>query len=296
MKGRNDPCWCGSKKKWKYCHFPKQNPTQEIDALAKRYHSQWGIILKNEEEIQGIREACKIAATILSATCQKATVGVTTNDLNRYAHELHDKLGARPAPLGFGDPPFPKSICTSLNDVVCHGIPDDTVLKEGDIISIDVSCEYNGYYGDCCNTVMIGNVSPEKKLVTKVSYECLHRAIEILKPGILLCDIGRVIDHYSKQMGCSSVRDFTGHGIGKYFREPPQVPHFENHLQIPLVQGMTFTIEPMINAGSPEVTMDRDGWTVRTHDGRASAQWEHLILITESGYEILTVPDLTLIK
>jgi methionyl aminopeptidase len=259
--------------------------------LAHKYHSQYGIILKTPQEIEGIRGACKVAASILDRVCKMAHAGITTNALNEYAERLHREANARPAPLGFGDPPFPKSICTSPNDVICHGIPDDTPLVEGDIVSIDVSCEWNGYYGDCCGTVMIGSVSSEKELVTQVSYEALMQAIAILKPGIMLSEIGDVIQTYVNKKGCSTVTEFVGHGIGKAFREPPSVPHYRNNLAIPLAPGMTFTIEPMINAGRSEALIDADGWTARTVDGRASAQWEHMILITASGHEILTLPD-----
>jgi methionyl aminopeptidase len=217
--------------------------------------------------------------------------GITTNALNEFAHRLHVEAGARPAPLGFGKPPFPKSICTSVNNVVCHGIPNDIPLKEGDIVSIDVSCEWDGYYGDCCAAVMIGNVAPEKRLIVEVAYECLMRSIAILKPGVMLCEIGNIIENYASKRGCSTVYQFTGHGIGKAFREPPEVLHFCNQVSIPLAPGMTFTIEPMINAGTAEAVIDSlDGWTARTEDGLPTAQWEHLVLITDTGYEILTKP------
>lgn len=291
MTSRNDPCWCGSNKKWKHCHFPKLAPIDESRALFKKYQSQYGIILKNPAQIAGIRSAAKLAAKILQATCEKAKAGVTTNELNAFAHELHLKAGARPAPLGYGQPPFPKSICTSLNEVICHGIPNDTALQEGDIVSIDVSCELNGYFGDCCATVMVGKVSEEKRLVTEVSKEALTRSIKILAPGVMLSEIGEVIEEYATSQGCTTVTQFVGHGIGIAFREHPQVPHYRNQLQIPLAPGMTFTIEPMINAGSSEGLLDpSDGWTVRTLDGKPSAQWEHQLLITEEGAEILTLP------
>lgn len=292
MLGRNDPCWCKSGKKWKQCHYPVLNPQIQKDLLAKQYLTQYGILLKTEAEIQGIREASKLAASILRATCEMAKAGITTNQLNEFAHALHRKAGARPAPLGFGDPPFPKSICTSVNDVVCHGIPNDTPLQDGDIVSIDVSCEFNGYYGDCCAAVMIGTVSQKKQLVVETAHECLMQAIAILKPGIMLCEIGKVIEEHATKRGCSTVHQFVGHGIGKSYREPPNVPHFSNFLQIPLAPGMTFTIEPMINSGRPEAYIDpKDGWTAKTVDGGVTAQWEHLVLITETGYEILTLGE-----
>lgn len=290
MIGRNDPCWCGSGKKWKKCHYPEKNPAEKAQNLAAQYFSQYGIVLKTDEEIAGIRRACRLAATILDATCKMARAGVTTNELNAYADRLHREAGARPAPLGFGKPPFPKSICTSLNEVICHGIPNDLPLMDGDIVKIDVSCELDGYYGDCCATVMIGTVSEEKRRVTTVSQECLTKAIEILKPGVMLNEIGAVIQGHAAKKGCSTVTQFVGHGIGKAFREAPQVPHHRTNIRIPLAAGMTFTIEPMINAGVFEAVIDaNDGWTARTRDGRASAQWEHTLVITDSGYEVLTV-------
>lgn len=289
MIGRNEPCWCKSGKKWKHCHYPLQNPEIKKEILAKHYLNQYGILLKNEKEIQGIREASQLAASILRATCKRVKAGVTTNELDAFAHQLHKEAGARPAPLGFGEPPFPKSICTSVNNVVCHGIPNDVPLQEGDIISIDVSCEFNGYYGDCCAAVMIGEVSEERKRVVEVSRESLMRSIALLKPGVLICEIGNTIERYAHQQGCSVAYQFVGHGIGKAFREPPEVYHCFNDSQIPLAAGMTFTIEPMINSGKPEAVIDaQDGWTARTIDGGSTAQWEHLVLITETGCEILT--------
>ncbi len=289
MISRNDPCWCRSGLKWKKCHFPHVSKEEE-PSLASRYFKQYGILLKTEEQIQGIRAACKLAATILEELCQMAQAGVTTNALNAHANKLHKEAGAIPAPLGYGDPPFPKSICTSLNEVICHGIPNDIPLKEGDIVNIDVTCILNGYYGDLSRMVMIGAVSEEKRRVVEVSYECLHRSIAILKPGIAIFEIGDVIEHYAKEHQCSVVNQFVGHGVGVDFHEPPQVPHHRNKINIPLAPGMTFTIEPMINAGVRGAIIDpHDQWTARTADGKPSAQWEHTILITEDSYEILTL-------
>lgn len=287
MISRNDPCWCGSGEKWKKCHYPALSPNAN---LADQYLKQYSIILKNPEQIDGIRHACKLSAKILDALCKKAKAGVTTNELNDLAVRLHKEAGAIPAPLGYGDPPFPKSICTSLNEVICHGIPDDTPLKEGDIVNIDVTSILNGYYGDCSRMVIIGDVSEEKKRVVDVSHECLMRSIAILRPGVLLKEIGDVIEEYAKAHKCSVVNQFVGHGVGVDFHEAPQVPHHRNHLKIPLAEGMTFTIEPMINAGVRNAVIDSsDHWTARTADGKPSAQWEHTILITKSGHEILTL-------
>ena len=287
MIGRNDVCWCGSGKKWKKCHFPELKGAHQI---ADQYYKQYKIILKSPEQIGGIRRACQLAAAILKEVCSKAKAGVTTNELDRYAAELHASAGAVAAPLGYGEPPFPKSICTSLNDEICHGIPDDLPLQQGDIMNIDVSLILDGYYGDCSKMVMIGDVSPDKYLVCNVAYESLHRAIKILRPGLFLYEIGETIESFATSQGCSVVNQFVGHGVGVAFHEPPQVPHHRNNLKIPLTAGMTFTIEPMINAGVREGRIDRDNlWEARTLDGKPSAQWEHTLLITETGYEILTL-------
>jgi methionyl aminopeptidase len=288
MISRNDPCWCGSGEKWKKCHFPAL-PSEARSNLRDQYLKKYGIRIKTPEEILGVKRACKLAAKILDALCKKAQIGVTTNELNDLANKLHKEAKATPAPLGYGSPPYPKSICTSLNEVICHGIPDDQPLVEGDIMNIDVSSFLNGYYGDCSAMVCIGKISPEKKKVVDVSYECMMRSIAILKPGIQVFEIGTVIETYARNHGCSVVNQFAGHGIGIDFHEPPQIPHHFNQLKIPLVEGMTFTIEPMINAGVRDAVIDEhDRWTARTKDGKPSAQWEHTVLITSSGYEILT--------
>jgi methionyl aminopeptidase len=286
MIGRNDPCWCGSGKKWKKCHFPHAEKNLDVRDL---YFRDYNIIIKDDQQIEGIRASCQLASRILDATCERAKEGVTTEELNAYAHALHLEAGAIPAPLHYGTPPFPKSICTSLNDVICHGIPDQTPLKEGDILNIDVTCLYNGFYGDCSRMVTIGEITPEKKRVVETSYASLMQAIAILKPGIPLSAIGDVIEPYAAGHGCSVVNQFVGHGIGLHFHEGPQVSHHRNQNPILLVPGMTFTIEPMINGGSREAVIDpKDHWTARTKDGKPSAQWEHTVLITGEGAEILT--------
>lgn len=292
MNGRNDPCWCGSGKKWKKCHYPESSPVSQQHKLSDYYLKNYQIILKTPGQIEKIKQACKIAAHILNEICQKATAGVTTNELDAFAIQLHKEANVIPAPLNYGEPPFPKSICTSLNEVICHGIPNDTPLKEGDIMNIDVSVIHEGYFGDCSKMVKIGDISEERQLVYTVSYECLMRAIQILKPGVLLHEIGDVIEEYATSKGCSVVNQFVGHGVGLAFHEPPQVPHHRNRNKTPLAPGMTFTIEPMINAGVREAVIDPiTQWIAKTKDGKASAQWEHTVLITESGHEILTLLD-----
>jgi methionyl aminopeptidase len=285
MIQRNDPCWCNSGKKWKKCHYPHLDPSATD---AQKYRDRYGILIKNEEQIVGIRRACRVAATILDCLCDIAEAGVTTEDLDQYSMRLHKQANAIPAPLGYGKPPFPKSICTSLNDEICHGIPDQRPLQDGDILNIDVTSIVNGFYGDCSRMVAIGDIDEEKRKVIDVSYECRKRAIEILKPKVLLYQIGEVIEEYASSQGCSVVNQFVGHGVGIGFHEPPQVPHHRNRIAIPLLAGMTFTIEPMINAGVREAIIDPNEWTARTKDRKPSAQWEHTILITPTGYEVLT--------
>ncbi|MBA3723061.1 MAG: methionyl aminopeptidase [Parachlamydiaceae bacterium] len=293
MNGRNDPCWCGSGEKWKKCHFPDTGAIKNSESsptLAKDYLRKYQIIIKTDKQIEGIRASSHLASRILDATCAMAKEGVTTQELNDFAHKLHLDAGAIPAPLNYGYPPFPRSICTSLNEVICHGIPNTTTtLAEGDILNIDVTCILRGYYGDCSRMVTIGKVSPEKQLVVDVSHECLMRSIAILKPGIPVSKIGDVIESYATSQNCSVVYQFVGHGTGVEFHEGPQVPHCRNSNSIILVPGMTFTIEPMINAGVNEAVISaKDQWTAKTKDGKPSAQWEHTILITNDGHELLT--------
>jgi methionyl aminopeptidase len=278
--------------KWKKCHYPDPGPLNQDAHLGVKEHylKKYGIFIKEEDAIQKIRRSCQLAAQILQKTCEQARAGVTTLELNDYAHRLTLEAGAIPAALHYGRPPFPKSICTSINDVVCHGIPDSVPLKEGDILNVDYACILNGFFGDCSQMVCIGEVNQEKKHVVKVAYDCLQLAIEVCKPGIPLSEIGKVIETHAHASHCSVVNKFVGHGVGLRFHEEPQVPHYRNSIHIPLVPGMIFTIEPMINAGVRELSIDsQDHWTARTLDGKPSAQWEHTILITNTGHEILTI-------
>jgi len=261
----------------------------ENNPLKQQYFKQYGIIIKDDQQILGIKKACKTAANILKKICEHAKCGITTNELDLLAQKLHKEANAIAAPLGYGSPPFPKSICTSLNEVICHGIPNDIPLKDGDILNIDVTAIVDGYYGDISTMVAIGNISEEKQRVINASYECLHKAISICKPGLLIYEIGNIIEEYAKKYNCSVVNQFVGHGVGVKFHEPPQIPHCYNNISIPLVEGMTFTIEPMINAGIKEGIIDPiNQWEARTKDGKPSAQFEHTLLITKTGCEILT--------
>jgi methionyl aminopeptidase len=264
-----------------------------MNERALFYLREFNILLKTPEQIEGIRNACKLTSTILDQLCKHAKAGITTHALDQLSRKLHKEMGAIPAPLGYGNPPYPKTICTSLNEVICHGIPDNRPLQEGDICNIDASSIVGGYFGDSSRMIVVGEITPEKQLVVDVSYECLHRAIAICKPGVPLNAIGKTIEDYARSRGCSVVNQFVGHGIGISFHESPEIAHHYNNNEIPMVPGMTFTIEPMINAGVREGIIDPiDQWTVRTKDGKPSAQWEHTILITETGAEILT-PYLT---
>ncbi len=286
---RNDLCWCGSQRKWKHCHYPEK-PTLSWEDKKRFYASRYEIILKTPEQIKKIRNACQITARILDELCRAAKKGVSTEELDQYSRELHKKYDAIPAPLNYGVPPFPKTICTSLNEVICHGIPNDVPLKDGDIMNIDVSCIVDGYYGDCSRMVLIGNVPEIKKQVCQASLECLHESIAILKPGIPLYAIGDVIEECAAKYGFSVVDQFVGHGVGIKFHENPYVAHHKNHCPIPLETGMIFTIEPMINVGKKEGVIDPSNqWEARTIDSKPSAQWEHTVLITDDGYEILTL-------
>jgi methionyl aminopeptidase len=287
---RNDPCWCGSGLKWKKCHYPEKGavviPPHDVKNIYKK---KYQILIKTEEEIEGIRKSGHLAAKILDELCDMAKEGVTTKELDTYAHQRVIESGAIPATLGYGHPPFPGSICTSINDVICHGIPGPYALREGDILNIDITTILNGYFGDCSKMVTIGKVSEERQRVVDVSYDCLMRAIAVLKPGIPISEIGEAIESYATKNRCSVVYQFVAHGVGLEFHEGPQIPHCRNSNNILIQPGMTFTIEPMINAGAKEAIIDPDDeWTARTIDGKSSGQWEHTLLITPTGYEILT--------
>jgi len=249
------------------------------------------VIIKTANQIKGIRQSSKLAAKTLNYLSGFLKPGISTEELNRLGHEYIISHKAIPAPLGYGG--FPKSICTSVNNVVCHGIPSSNVtLKEGDIINIDITTILNGYYGDTSASYPIGKVSPLAKLLLNVPKQSLDLAIKSLKPGKYLNDcVGKVIEPFVEKHGFSVVKDLGGHGVGLKFHEDPFVFHFDTKRNdVILKPGMIFTIEPMINASSEwRITIDKfDGWTVRTADGSLSCQFEHTILITKTGAEVLT--------
>ncbi|MCD8032233.1 MAG: type I methionyl aminopeptidase [Bacteroides sp.] len=246
-------------------------------------------VLRTPEQIEGIRQSGKINTLLLDYLSQHIREGISTAEIDRMAYEFTLSHGAIPAPLHYEG--FPASICTSINEVVCHGIPGtEEILCDGDILNVDVSTIYNGYYSDASRMFLIGDVAPEVKKLVRVAKECLQTGIEAAQPWAQLGDVGATIQAHAEKHHYGVVRDLCGHGVGLKFHEAPDVEHFgAPHTGLLIVPGMTFTIEPMINMGSWEVYTDAaDGWTVRTNDDLPSAQWEHTLLITESGNEILT--------
>jgi methionyl aminopeptidase len=248
------------------------------------------IVIKSEADLVEMRKACKLAARTLVEAAKLIAPGVTTDEINRFVHDYTIKHNATPAPLGYRG--YPKSVCTSINEVICHGIPSDRKLNEGDIINVDVTSILNGWHGDVSATFYVGNVSDEARKLVEVTRECLKKGIEKVKPKTRLGDIGAVIQQYAESNGFSVVQDFVGHGIGRNFHEGPQVLHFGKAGRGQrLVQGMTFTIEPMINQGDYRSVILEDDWTAVTIDGKLSAQFEHTIAVTHDGVEIMTAFD-----
>lgn len=246
------------------------------------------VTIKSPEEIEKMRIAGNLASRVLLMIEPYVKAGATTGELDRLCHDyIVNELDAIPAPLNYKG--FPKSICTSVNHVVCHGIPGDKKLKEGDILNIDITVIKNGYHGDTSKMFAIGKPSIRAQRLIDVTYECMCLGIRMVKPGRRLGDIGYAIQQYAEKANFSVVREYCGHGIGKEFHEDPQILHYgEPGTGIELLAGMTFTIEPMINAGKRQVKLLPDNWTVVTKDRELSAQWEHTILVTENGYEVLT--------
>jgi methionyl aminopeptidase len=248
------------------------------------------VSIKTPEEIEKMRVAGRLAAEQLEMIEQYVEPGITTGELDRICHDYTvNKQNAIPAPLNYHG--FPKSICTSVNHVVCHGIPSDSKkLKSGDIINIDVTVIKDGFHGDTSKTFLVGNCSVLAKRLVKVAWECLYKGIELVKPGVHLGDIGHVIQAHAEKNNFSVVREYCGHGIGRIFHEDPQVLHYgKPGTGLVLEPGMTFTIEPMINAGKRHVKLLPDDWTVVTKDHKLTAQWEHTLAVTEDGYEIFTL-------
>ena len=285
--GQNSPCPCGSGKKYKHCC---RNKKKEV-SIRDEYKNRYDIILKTPEQIEGIRRSGVLLMSILDKVEKIIQPGLKTDDINTLVHEETIKAGAVPAPLGYRD--YPKSVCVSVNDVICHGIPGDRILKDGDIVNVDITPILDGYYADASKTFFVGTPTKDGLKIVNTAAQSLKLGIEAVKPGVTLGDIGYAIQTYAEGQGCSVVREFVGHGVGIDFHEQPQVLHFgRKGTGVVLVPGMVFTIEPMINLGKKELHVLEDKWTAVTNDGSLSAQFEQTILVTENGWESLTPYDL----
>jgi methionyl aminopeptidase len=252
-----------------------------------------GIVIKTPEDIEGMRLAGRLASEVLDFIAPHVKPGVSTGELDRLCHDyMVNEQGTTPAPLNYAPPgyrPFPKSICTSVNHQVCHGIPGDRVLKNGDVLNVDITVIKHGFHGDTSRMFYVGEPSIAARRLCDVTFECMWLGIDQIRPGASLGDIGHAIQVHAEKHGYSVVREFCGHGIGRKFHEEPQVLHYGRPGTLDrLVEGMTFTVEPMINAGRREIKELADGWTIVTKDHSLSAQWEHTVLVTATGYDILT--------
>lgn len=284
--GRNDPCWCGSGKKYKQCHQAFDDRIRHYAWEGHEVPSQE--IIKSEADIEGIKASAKINVAILDEIAKCIHAGMATSEIDDIVNQITYDMGGTPADLGYEG--YPKSVCTSINDVICHGIPSpDEILKDGDIVNVDCSTIYNGYFSDSSRMFCIGDVSPERQKLVDVTKEAMYLGLEKVIPWHFLGDVGEAINTYAKANGFQVVRDIGGHGCGKEFHEEPWVSHVAAAgTEMLMVPGMVFTIEPMINVGSYEFKVDKkNGWTVRTIDGKDSAQWEIQVLVTETGHEIL---------
>lgn len=284
--GRNDACWCGSGKKYKSCHLAFDQKIEKYEMMGHEVPEH--NMIKTPAQIEGIRHAGVINNQILDIVGENIKAGMSTEDINTLVHENTIRLGGIPAPLNFEG--YPKSVCTSINEVVCHGIPDkDRILKDGDIINVDVTTIVNGYYADASRMYCIGTVSEEAEKLVRVTKESVDLALKEAVAWGHLGDIGAAISEYIYANGFTVVREIGGHGVGIEFHEEPWVSHIGTRgTDMLLVPGMIFTIEPMVNAGEPDVVQDKeDGWTISTQDGSLSAQWEYTVLITEDGPEVL---------
>ena len=284
--GRNDPCWCGSGKKYKACHAAFDD---KLARLAQEGHVvPTHDLIKTPDQIAGIKESAKINVAVLDYIEKNIHAGMNTAEIDKIVYDMTTSMGGIPAPLNYEG--YPYSVCTSVNEQVCHGFPSEKViLKEGDIINVDVSTIYNGYYSDSSRMFCIGKVSPEKEKLVKVTKECVEIGISMVKPWTPIGNMGSAVHKHAVENGFSVVREIGGHGVGVEFHEDPWVSYVsEENTGVLMVPGMMFTIEPMVNMGSDEIWTDElDEWTVRTEDGLPSAQWEVTVLVTETGCEVI---------
>jgi methionyl aminopeptidase len=283
--GRNDACPCGSGKKYKNCCMGRSTPPPE--ALNKIYQKRYNIRLKAPADVEKIRQAGQLVMETFKEVEAVLRPGLVTDEINTIVHEFTVRHGATPAPLNYRG--FPKSVCVSINEVICHGIPGSRELKDGDIVNVDITSILDGYYADANQTYYIGTPGEDARKIVRVARTCLKEGLAMVRPGNSIGDIGWAIQQYAEGQGCSVVREFVGHGVGFNFHEAPQVPHFgRKNTGVPLVPGMVFTVEPMINLGNHGLRILEDKWTAVTADGSLSAQFEQTVLVTEDGYESLT--------
>ena len=299
----NDPCWCGSGKKFKRCHKASTDPIRpgrvgpsgEVPPeIPRPPYAETGEVVRRPEPavkpadvIERMRRAGRAAADVLRLTGAAVAPGVTGEALDRIAHQLIVERGAYPSPLNYNR--FPKSLCTSVNEVICHGIPDDRALVDGDIVNLDVTVYLDGVHGDTNATFLVGNVDPESRRLVRITRECLERGIEAVRPGRPISDIGKAIQGHAEEHGLGVVRAFVGHGIGEQFHTDLHIPHYyDPRVAMVMEPGMTFTIEPMITLGAWDHRMWDDDWTAVTSDLRRTAQYEHTLLVTDDGVDVLT--------
>ena len=308
--GPNDPCWCGSGKKYKKCHRGldegglaarpvkkgKVGPMRSVpDGIARPDYARSGkprapapVRPMTADELARMRRSCRAAARVLANVGKLVAAGVTTDALDAAAHAEYLREGGYPSTLNYHG--FPKSLCTSVNEIVCHGIPDDRPLEDGDLVNLDVTIFLEGMHGDCNATFAVGKLDAASEQLVRVTRECLERGIEAVKPGRPIGDIGRAIEPWARKHGYSVVRRYGGHGIGESFHNGLHVPHHADpHATEIMEPGLVFTIEPMLSMGTHDVLEWPDGWTVVSADGRRSAQFEHTVVVTDRGAEVLTV-------
>ena len=284
---RNDPCWCGSGRKYKKCH-------EAFDEKIRKIQEEGHIVpghelIKTPEQIAAIRESCAINIAVLDYVAEHIQAGISTEQIDQWVYQITTERGGIPAPLNYEG--FPKSVCTSINEEVCHGIPSpDRILQEGDIINVDVSTSYKGYFSDSSRMFIIGQTDPQKEKLVRVTKECVELGLEQVKPWSYLGDMAEAVQRHAVKNGYSIVREIGGHGVGLEFHEDPWVGYIgKKGTGMLLVPGMIFTIEPMVNMGKADIFQDEEnGWTIYTEDGKPSAQWEIMVLVTEDGHEVLS--------
>ncbi len=284
--GRNDPCWCGSGKKYKNCHEMFDTKIQKAKLTGHIVPPR--NIIKNEEQIEGIKKSCVINIAVLDEIAKQIHEGMNTAEIDKIVYDMTTDMGGVPAPLHYEG--YPYSVCTSVNDQVCHGFPSkDVVLKEGDIINVDCSTILNGYFSDSSRMFCIGEVSPEKKKLVEVTKEAVYKGLDEVKPWGFLGDMGQAVHDHCYANGYTVVREIGGHGVGLEFHEEPWVGYnSKKGHEMLMAPGMIFTIEPMVNMGGVEIYTDKkNGWEVYTADHKPSAQWEIMVLVTETGHEVL---------